>query len=53
MLLWELGVFEVVEEVGHEGFADGRDEVAGLVEVFVFFTCGGVGRGLCGCGRGF
>ena len=41
MLWWELGVFGVVEEVGHEVFADGRDEVAGSVEVFVFFAWGG------------
>lgn len=36
-----VGVFGVMEEVGHEVLADGRDEVAGLVYVLVF---PGVGR---------
>ena len=33
-------VFGVVEEVSHEVLADGGDEVAGLVGVFVFFGLG-------------
>ena len=33
-------VFGVVEEVRHEVLADGRDEVAGLVDVLVFLGLG-------------
>ena len=35
-----VGVFRMMEEVSHEVLADGWDEVAWLVEVFVFLGLG-------------
>ena len=35
-----VGIFRVVEEVSHEMLADGRNEVAGLVDIFVFLGLG-------------